>query len=226
MDGMPLISVIVPIFNVKEYLKKCVDSILAQSYKNTEIILVDDGSTDKSGEIADVYERKNKKIKTIHKQHGGLSSARNAGIEAASGEWIAFVDSDDYIDECFLERLYSLTQKNNADIATCSFEAFTDDNSILKKSPVWPTEVMTGEKAIICSFKNKLPAYICLSLFSAKLFANSNMRFPEGKEFEDIAIRVRLLSQAKKVAFTNEKLYYYLMRGDAITGKEFSKKTL
>ena len=224
MNEMPLISVIVPIFNVKDYLRKCIDSILAQSYKKIEIILVDDGSTDESGEIADAYARKNKKIKIIHKQNGGLSSARNAGIEAASGEWIAFVDSDDYIDECFLERLYNLAQKNNADIATCSFKAFTNDGSILKKSPEWPNEVLDSEAAIRSVFKDKLPAYVCLSLFRSSLFLSSGMRFPEGKEFEDIAIRIKLLKNAKTVTFTNEKLYYYLMRGDAITGKKFSKK--
>ncbi|MBO7560616.1 glycosyltransferase [Candidatus Saccharibacteria bacterium] len=224
MNKKPLISVIVPVYNVEKYLRKCVDSIIGQTYPNLEILLIDDGSTDDSKTIVDEYARDYKQIRAVHQKNGGLSSARNTGIANAQGEWLAFVDSDDYIDARFIEKLYDLAAKNDSDITTCSFEAFTDDNSILKKSPVWPTEVMTGEETVICSFKNKLPAYVCLSLFSAKLFADPKMRFPEGKEFEDIAIRVRLLSQAKKVAFTNEKIYYYLMRGDAITGKKFSKK--
>jgi glycosyltransferase involved in cell wall biosynthesis len=116
-----LISVIIPIYNVGDYLKKCVNSIINQTYKNLEIILVDDGSTDKSGILCDEFAKKDSRIKVIHKQNGGLSDARNCGIEASSGKFIAFIDSDDFIAPDFYEYLLSLQKENNADIAECNF---------------------------------------------------------------------------------------------------------
>ena len=221
----PLVSVIVPVYNVEKYLEKCLDSITRQTYENLEIILVDDGSTDDSGRMIDEYKKgtKDKRIRIIHKKNGGLSSARNAGLELMKGEWVVFVDSDDYISRDFVETLYNLAIKNNAEIATCSFESFSDDGSILKKSPSWPNGVMSGTEAINDMFANKRPAYICLSMFRAELFVKNDILFPEGREFEDIATRVKLLYFAKKVAFSNKRLYSYLIRGGSITGKKFSK---
>ena len=221
----PLVSVIVPVYNVEKYLEKCLDSITRQTYENLEIILVDDGSTDDSGRMIDEYKKgtKDKRIRIIHKKNGGLSSARNAGLELMKGEWVVFVDSDDYISRDFVETLYNLAIKNNAEIATCSFESFSDDGSILKKSPSWPNGAMSGTEAINDMFANKRPAYIWLSMFRAELFVKNDILFPEGREFEDIATRVKLLYFAKKVAFSNKRLYSYLIRGGSITGKKFSK---
>ena len=115
-----MISVIVPVYNVEKYLERCVKSIAAQTYKDLEILLIDDGSTDKSGEMCDDFQQTDSRIKAFHKQNGGLSDARNYGIEHSAGEFISFVDSDDYIDEKMLETLHRLITENDADLAVCS----------------------------------------------------------------------------------------------------------
>lgn len=219
----PLVSIIVPIYNVEPYLRKCIDSILEQSYKNLEIILVDDGSTDKSGTIADQYEKKFKHVKVIHQPNEGLSSARNAGIDNSNGEWLAFIDSDDYIRKDFIESLINIAMENNTDIVTCSFKPFSNDGSILKKIPKWPNETLSGFEAIDNMQANRLPAYICINIFKKELFIKNNIRFPVGRLYEDIATKIKLLYYAKKVSFTNKQLYFYLIRGESITGKNYSE---
>ena len=114
-----LISVIVPVYNVEEYLPKCIESIINQTYKNLEIILVDDGSTDNSGRICDEYAKKDDRIIVFHKENGGLSDARNCGIDAATGDWVQFVDSDDYIHQTMVEKMYSSCKRNQTKLAVC-----------------------------------------------------------------------------------------------------------
>lgn len=116
-----LISIIVPVYNVEKYLKECIDSVISQTYKNLEIILVDDGSTDKSGEICDEYSKKDSRIKVIHKENGGLSDARNVALDIAKGEYIGFVDSDDYVEKDMFETLYKLAEEHNTEISSISF---------------------------------------------------------------------------------------------------------
>ncbi len=219
----PLISIIVPIYNVEHYLSRCIDSILSQTYQNMEIILVDDGSKDGSELIADQYAKNHSIVKVIHKKNGGLSSARNAGLKIAKGEWIAFVDSDDYVDSSFLLELYNLATRNNADVATCTFTPFTDDGSALKKKPFWPSEPLSGSEAINDMMKNKRPAYIWLNLFRAELFKKNKIVFPDGRKYEDISTKIMLLYNAKKVAFTNEPLYHYLIHRNSITGEKMTE---
>ena len=223
-NNPPLISVIVPVYNVEQYLDRCINSILNQVYANIEIILVDDGSTDNSGKIADKYCDNDDRIRVIHKENGGLSSVRNEGVKYAHGDWIAFVDSDDYLKKQYLSILYNIAIKNNADIATCSFESFSDDGLILKKSPSWPKTTLSGEEAVEDMLKNRRPAYAWLNLIKKELFLDNGIAFPVSKEFEDIATKIKLLCCAKKVAYTDEKLYMYLIRKDSITGKKFSNK--
>lgn len=131
MNNDILISVIVPIYNVEQFLSKCIQSIINQSYSRLEIILVDDGSTDDSPQICDEFKEKDKRIKVIHKKNGGLSDARNVGIEVASGEYIGFVDSDDYIDELMYEKLLNACIRNNSYISICGRNIVNIDNDIL-----------------------------------------------------------------------------------------------
>lgn len=221
----PLISVIVPVYNVEDYLCKCVDSILAQSYKRIEIILVDDGSTDGSPVIADNYAKKYKNIKVIHKKNGGLSSARNAGMKIASGEWLSFIDSDDYVEPDFISELFKLTRNNDPriGITTCSFQGFSYDGSTPKSPAVWLEKEMTGVEALDDLFKNKRRANVCFSLTRSCLFKEHGIEFPEGQEYEDVFPRIRLLYYSDKVSFTNKRLYNYLSRKNSITGESFSE---
>lgn len=221
-----LVSVIVPIYNVEGYLDKCVESLLSQTYKHLEIILVDDGSTDKSGEMVDSYVSKYKNVRALHKKNGGLSSARNAGIDVARGEWLVFVDSDDYVSSDYVSKLFDLAINNNADISTCSFEAFSDDNLKLKASPIWPDETLSGINAMDDMLQKMRPAYVCLCMFRASLFKDNRVKFPEGREFEDVATKIKLLRYAKKVSFSNEKLYRYLIRKESITGSKISQSRI
>ena len=142
-----LISVVVPIYNVENYIKKCVDSILSQTYKNLEIILVDDGSPDNCPQICDEYAQKDNRIKVIHKENGGLSDARNAGIDISKGKFITFIDSDDYIEKDYVEVLYNSIKENASDMAIGSHKAIYDNGTILNKE--------TGEKSVLDS-KNVL----------------------------------------------------------------------
>ena len=223
MRTSPLVSVIVPIHDVGQYLEKCLNSLLAQTYQNIEIILVDDGSTDKSGEIANQFGKKDKRILTIHKKQGGVSSARNEGLKQAKGEWIVFVDSDDYVDKEYIAKLQKLALETNADIATCSFSSFSIDGSSLKKKPTWPEKTLTGIESINYMFKNKYPAYVWLSIYKADLFKKNAIVFPEGKTYEDITTKINLMYNAKRVAYTNERLYHYQIRKNSITGEGFTK---
>ncbi|HFD6724085.1 TPA: glycosyltransferase family 2 protein, partial [Enterococcus faecium] len=126
------VSVIVPIYNVEKYLRKCVDSLLSQTLKEIEIVLVDDGSPDASGEIADEYQKKYSNVKTIHRENGGLGPARNTGIENATGEYVAFLDSDDWVESDMYEKLYLVASKENADIVVSGHCDFANDKAMVK----------------------------------------------------------------------------------------------
>lgn len=219
----PLVSIIVPVYNVESYLERCIESVIGQTYKNIEILIIDDGSSDRSGAIADKYAKKDKRITVIHKKNGGLSSARNKGIAESSGEYLLFVDSDDYIKSNYCEKLLSLAIDNNAEMATCNFQPFSLDGSHLKTVRQWPEGVLSGESAVLDMYIKKSPAYIVLNIFKKSLFIKNGLLFPEGHEYEDISTKIKALYLTDKVAFTNERLYYYLIRNDSITGKEFSR---
>lgn len=218
-----LVSIIVPIYNVEKYLSRCVESLLAQSYKDTEIILVDDGSTDSSGWVADCFAKNHHNIHVIHKQNGGLSNARNIGLRYATGKWVAFVDPDDYVDKSFIAILLQLAQTNNADIATCSYYSVRLDGEIKESSSKWTNQTMTGNEAINDMFAYKRSNYIWQNLFRIDLFYNNDIVFPEGREYEDISTKVKTLYFADKIAFTNEKLYYYVERKESITNQAFKE---
>lgn len=218
------ISVIVPIYKVEKYLRKCVDSIIGQTHKNLEIILVDDGSPDNCGAICDAYAAKDSRIKVIHKQNGGLSDARNAGLDIMTGAYVGFVDSDDWIEPEMYEKLLKNMKYFQADI---SFGGVSDD---LEKDGVVTTVKVSdyGSEPFSESSTDAMKRYFLGSwaawdkLYKASLF--DNIRYPKGEINEDEAIVLHLLDQCRKVCYTNVVLYHYMKRENSgsITMASFS----
>ena len=232
MDGEfqmnDLITVIVPIYNVELYLCKCVDSIINQTYKNIEIILVDDGSTDSCGEICDSYVEKDSRIKVIHKQNGGLSDARNAGIEILTGKYVTFIDSDDWVEATYVEQLYKLIVENNADLSVCDFYCIDSENYIYNlpatdmKVFVWNRE----EAISMLLTVNKMSTSAWGKLYKSKFFTENNIRFPKGKLFEDIPVTYKIVLEADKIVFGNYALYNYFVRQQSISNTSFTPQRM
>ena len=207
------ISVIVPVYKVEPYLRKCLDSIVNQTYQNLEIILVDDGSPDHCGQICDEYAARDERIVVIHKKNGGVSSARNAGLEKASADWIGWVDSDDWIEPDMFEYLLENAKKSRADIAVCSRKEWYKDRCILRK---WEKDILLNtEEALRQLLENvQMQNYLWDKLWRRDLFRN--IVFPEGKSFEDIAVMHRLFEQANTVICLSEWKYNYRQRTGSI----------
>ena len=217
-----LISVIVPVYNVQQYLEKCVSSLLQQTYEKFEIILIDDGSTDQSGILCDEIAEKDERILVIHKKNGGLSEARNVGIDAAKGEYLYFLDSDDYIAEDTLEKLFHKIRKENADLVIGGISFVDEEGGVIKKilpsllreevwneEQFWENYYANTEK--ICSI------VACNKLYHRKLFEIE--RYDVGKLHEDEYICHRIISRCSKIAIVNKALYYYLQRNSSIMGR-------
>lgn len=221
-----LISVIVPVYNVEKYLSQCINSILNQTVKNLEIILVDDGSLDNSGKICDEFSKKDNRIIVIHKENNGLSSARNAGLEIATGSYIGFVDSDDWLDETMYETLLRLIKDTSSDISCCKF--FKTANSEEKISPI-DNEVIESFNNIegLNNFYTDLYTQTVVAwnkLYARKLF--DNVIYPTGKIHEDEGTTYKLFYKANKITYTNIPLYYYRITPNSITTSKFNKKRL
>lgn len=219
---MPEISIIVPVYQVEQYLEKCVDSILNQTFSDFELILVDDGSKDRSPEICEEYAKRDTRVKVIHKENGGLSDARNAGLEIATGKYIGFVDSDDYIAADMYEMLYQNLQTYQADMAAVEMMDIYEGRAIKKKYEQ-PLEVFDQKAAIQAVLDGRaLYAYATNKLYKKELF--QTVRYPVGKTVEDAYIIIDLLVQCQKIVVINQQKYFYLRRLDSITGQQFSKK--
>jgi glycosyltransferase involved in cell wall biosynthesis len=219
---MPKVSIVVPIYNVERYLRNCIESIITQSLKDIEIILVNDGSIDNCGKICNEYMKNDKRINVIHKQNGGLSDARNAGIKFASGDFIGFVDGDDSIDQNMYEVLYNLCIDQNADISTCLIKSDNINlkNDFLVESNV---KVLDSKNAIHGLYEGTLSGFsACNKLYKKEIF--ENILFPIGRVYEDAAVMYRLFDHAKKIAFINFPLYNYIQRELSITRSGFSEK--
>ena len=218
---MPKISVIVPVYNVEKYLNRCVDSILNQTFADFELILVDDGSPDNSGKICDEYAKKDKRVVVIHKENGGLSDARNAGIDIARGGYVTFIDSDDWIDSEYLNVLYKNATDNEADISAVNLHKEYDDKRDRACSVVEGTYV--GAESMDYLYNPEMAIYInvaCAKLYKISLF--ENIRYPVGRLHEDGFTTYKLYFRAKKVHFANDDLYYYYQRNDSIMNENFS----
>lgn len=225
----PLISVVVPIYKVERYLNACVDSIVNQTYSNLEIILVDDGSPDRCPKICDEYAKQDNRIRVIHQENGGLSAARNAGIDIASGVFLTFIDSDDFIARDYVERLYKGIVDFHADISIASFCTFTKVDELEIQSNELPFVEITRDECFrrygSLNAELSMPFIsACNKLYKKDLFAL--IRFPIGKLYEDAFSTYKLLDKAKKVVFTPSKLYFYRMNPQSILGQSFREKHL
>lgn len=226
MEDYGLISVIIPVYNSEKYLRQCIDSVLKQTYKNFEIILVNDGSVDSSGEMCDDYASQYKFIKVIHKPNGGASTARNKGIKAAEGKYIFFLDSDDWIVENALEKLVVAADKEKADLVFCEAKAIDDQsNAVLKDNYEYKHNYETGNAYQIMDdmMKNKeFHVAIWMLLIDKNIFDNNNLLFKEGIIYEDMIISYQFYCLAQRAAFVKEKLYVRRYRPDSVMT---SKKT-
>lgn len=211
-----LISVIVPIYNVEKYLEKCVNSILKQTYVNLEIILVNDGSPDRCPEICEKLKKSDARIKVIHQKNGGLSRARNTGIDSAIGKYLVFVDSDDTIEPELVEKLYRCVKKYGVKMAVCGRKYVFEDGKTVNKVPCGIEEIFDFKDAIREMNKFFLFDMSATSkIFTKELF--SNIRFPEGKLSEDYFIMYKLIDLSQKVAYISDPLYNYLQRTNSIS---------
>ena len=211
-----LISIIVPVYNVEQYLNKCVESIINQTYKNIEIILVNDGSTDNSGKLCDELKLRDDRIQVIHKQNGGLSDARNAGLKIAKGEYIGFVDSDDYIAKDMFETLYNLNKKYNSEISIVSFYEIYKDKIIGVRNSKNLQELNKIDAIKELLIDTNIQSYAWNKLFKKELF--EGLEFPTNKNFEDIATTLLLFERANKIVLFEEPKYYYVRRDNSIVG--------
>jgi glycosyltransferase involved in cell wall biosynthesis len=221
----PLISVIVPVYNVEKYVSKCLDSILQQSYHVLEIILVDDGSTDRSGEICAAYARQDARIRLIRKQNGGLGNARRAAMEVYSGEYVAFVDSDDWIEPNMLESLLTALRENQTQLAICGVRTEDENGGALDESRQADTLYPSGE-ALLTDFLSKphIRTAVWNKLYHKNLFAD--IRFPTFRTYEDAYVMHRILGQVKTAVYVGDCLYIQLIRTDSLTNVSFNKSKM
>lgn len=219
-----LISVIVPIYNVEHYINRCVQSIVNQSYKNLEIILVDDGSTDGSAFVCDEWINKDSRIKVIHKKNGGLSDARNVGMCHASGHLYSFIDGDDEISSEMLGRLYEELERTNAEVSMCRMEKIESTRRYPTRDfPFTDKRIeMTGKEATRLLLEDVVDCSACIKLYKREIF--DNVSFPVGKTNEDFAVMYKVLSSASRVVYISDILYYYYFRENSITSTEFNEK--
>lgn len=226
---MPQITVIVPVYKVEAYIHECVDSILSQSFQDFDLVLVDDGSPDSCPQICDDYAGKDPRIHVIHKQNGGLSDARNAGIDWAmahsDSEWLAFVDSDDYLHPDYLRILYEAAQKEDADLVICDFVRVNDQKEIIEKKHKF-FELVTEDKKMLFEILNSnwriVPAWN--KLYHKHIF--SELRFAFRKIHEDDFAIHHVLWNCRKAAMVPDGLYYYRIRGNSIMSTETPKSKL
>ena len=226
MNREPLLSVIVPVYNVEEYLARCVDSILAQTYQNLEVILVDDGAGDRSGAICDAFAARDSRVRVIHKENGGLSSARNAGLEAAGGEYIGFVDSDDWITEDAYANLLNLAEKYRVKLV-CGGRYDVSGKTGEKTVGLCPSkeEVISSEELVGRIFLwDGCDSSACDKLYHRSLL--EHFRYPEGKVCEDVPVTYKIILQTDRVVLSDRPFYHYYHRpGSISTTKAITEKT-
>lgn len=214
-SACPKISVVVPIYNIEKYVDRCVTSILRQTYSNTEIILVDDGSTDGSSALCDQYQRSAANVQVIHQENQGLSAARNAGTAAASGEYIVFIDGDDYICERFLSTLWGALYRNKAQMAVCGMAVVRDGGSAEPgRRSCRETAYSRAEALSVMLYQKQFDVSACGKLYPIGIARQHP--FPIGRVYEDILPVTQMVSRAERVVWLPAKLYCYYQRRGSI----------
>lgn len=212
--GNDLISIIIPVYKVEEYLEKCIESVLKQTYTNLQIILVDDGSPDNCGKICDEYAKKDSRIEVIHKVNGGLSDARNVGIAQAKGKYIGFVDSDDYIKEDMYEILINLIKEYDADVSICNLYDVIDGKEYIRNNENGIQEYSRLEILKEVLLDKNIQSYAWNKLYKKELF--DEIKYPIGKKYEDIGTTFYVFEKCNKIVVTSKPEYYYLKRSDSL----------
>lgn len=228
MNNAECITVVIPVYNVADYLDECVESVTAQTCTNLEIILVDDGSTDASGKMCDLWQERDSRIRVIHKHNGGLSDARNTGLRAAKGKYISFIDSDDLVAPTFLECLYTAISLGSGQISCCGCSMFEDGQKIPKAYlSSAAAQVLDSRRFIEMLHLGQYPQIGVMAwnkLYSVDLFRSTGIAYPKGKIYEDTFTTFRLLYHTQDVAVSDSRLYYYRRRSGSITGKKIGIK--
>ena len=224
---MSLVSIIVPIYNVAPYIEKCVTSLLTQTHTELEIILVDDGSPDDCPSICDAFAAKDSRVCVIHQKNGALSAARNTGIEAATGDYLAFVDGDDFVSPDYIEVMLNACLEHNVKMAACGYwEYYSEERNTAVA--VDETVVLYAEEAIrdIFTMKNRVQVMAWNKLYARELFENTEIRYPVGRIHEDVFTTYRFCAAAEKLVCVNKPCYYYVQRAGSIISHNFSPKRL
>lgn len=221
---MDLVSIVVPVYNIEKYIKRCIESIQAQTYENIEIILVDDGTPDNSGRICDEYAKQDKRIRVMHKKNGGLSDARNKGAEWATGKYLFFVDGDDTVSSLMAEKAVRLAQKLNADMVFFDFESVEEDTG---RRDRYSFRLPDNQCIDIIKHPEifiKSPSAWC-RLYKTEFWVKSGISYPIGRHYEDLATTPRLILEAERIGYVAcEPLYYYMLRpGSIMTSNNFEK---
>lgn len=220
----PLISVIVPIYNVEKYLDRCVESIANQTYKHLEIILVDDGSPDNCSQMCDEWAEKDNRIKVVHKENGGLSDARNAGLKIATGEIVSFIDSDDWIELDMFEKMLNRMQEDNSDVVSCGVKWVEEDGTLIRD--VTSEDEILDTTAAMKELLNdiKLKQHVWNKIYKYDLI--KDVPFEKGKYHEDVFWSYQIVGRAKRISVITDSFYNYVQRSNSIMGEGFSAKRL
>ena len=221
----PLLTVVIPVYNVEKYLKRCVESVLVQEWHNYDILLVDDGSTDSSPQICDDYAKVYDFISVIHKENGGLSEARNTGILHAKGDYVYFPDSDDWLEPQTFKELAEVLESQEFEIVSFNREFVKGEEDAIVSDPL-VTQVFEGKDAFVQMLKHSyITGFANDKIYKKSLFIDNNISFPKGKYYEDLGTNYKLFLSAKNVFATNQKYYHYLIDNpDSITQSWNEKK--
>lgn len=214
---MELVSIIVPVYRVEEWLERCVKSIQDQTYPKLEIILVDDGSPDCSGEMCDRFAEQDARIKVIHKPNGGQGDARNVGVDAATGKYLLFVDSDDYIAEDLVDKVFAIAEEYRCDMVLFDYYHVEKGVKEVRSNPVPENRVLNlrEERQVMM-----LPPSPVIKFYNTEFYKKANSRFPKGLYYEDLGMTLKIVTDAERIYYLPEPLYYYIIRDDSTMGSK------